>query len=169
MFKHIMVPLDGSKLAETALDYVGHLVGAGSRITLVSVVQLPQFPIYDFYPTPSTVIPKYETALDDAIPFARDYLARIADRLREEISAEVDTLVETGEPGEMLVSKAEALKVDAIVMSTHGRSGLGRWLFGSVTQKVLEAGVCPVFVVPNLKRAAAKTQKREAASQTAKA
>ena len=57
--------------------------------------------------------------------------------------------VHVGEPANVIVETAERLKVDAIVMSTHGRSGLSRWLFGSVTNKVLSANVCPVYVIPS--------------------
>ena len=48
----------------------------------------------------------------------------------------------------VIVERAHALHVDAIVMSTHGRSGLNRWMFGSVTQRVLALMPCPVLVVP---------------------
>ena len=57
-------------------------------------------------------------------------------------------MVEAGDPATVIVETAQKLHVDAIVMSTHGRSGLSRWLFGSVTQKVLAASCCPVFVIP---------------------
>jgi nucleotide-binding universal stress UspA family protein len=149
MLNHVLVPLDGSHLAETALDHAEHLVGSGDKITLLTVVRAPEIPIYDFYPMPSTLIHEYETGINDAVPFAQEYLERIGKQIEETLGIKITVLVEVGQPENVIVDVAEKLKVDAIVMSTHGRSGLNRWLFGSVTQKVLAAACCPVFVIPN--------------------
>lgn len=149
MLQHVIVPLDGSRLAETALEHAERLVGRGDKITLLTVVQAPEIPIYDFYPMPSTLIHEYETSMNDAIPFAQEYLNRIAAQIQTTLGIDTNTLVEVGQPERVIVDNAEKLKVDAIVMSTHGRSGLNRWLFGSVTQKVLASASCPVFVIPN--------------------
>ena len=149
MLHHVIVPLDGSRLAETALEHAERLVGPNDKITLLTVVQSPEIPIYDFYPMPSTLIHEYESSLNDAMPFAREYLERIAAQIRERLVVATDIRVEVGQPEHVIVDVANKLKVDAIVMSTHGRSGLNRWLFGSVTQKVLAAASCPVFVIPN--------------------
>lgn len=149
MLKHVLVPLDGSQLAETALEHAERLVCPGDKITLLNVVQAPEVPIYDFYPMPSTIIHQYETSMNDAMPFAQEYLNRIATQVRETLGIEVSTQVEIGQPEDVIVETADKLKVDAIVISTHGRSGLNRWLFGSVTQKVLASASCPVFVIPN--------------------
>lgn len=149
MLHHVLVPLDGSRLAQTALEYAERLVGPGDQITLLTVVQAPEVPLYDFYPMPATVIHEYESSLSDALPFAQEYLARIAAQMQSALKVETNTLVEVGQPENTIVEVAERLRVDAIVMSTHGRSGLNRWLFGSVTQKVLAVASCPVFVIPN--------------------
>lgn len=150
MLKTILVPLDGSQLAESAVDYALKLVGKDSKIILLSVVQVPQFPIYDFYPSPAPMVPQYETGMNDALKIARDYLDRLAEHLRQETEATIIFEVEAGEPSEVIGLRAQALGVDAIVMSTHGRSGVGRLLFGSITNKVLANAGIPVFVVPNL-------------------
>ena len=149
MLQHIMVPLDGSRLAETALEYAERLVGPGDKIALLTVVQAPEVPLYDFYPMPATLIHEYESSMNDGLPFAQEYLARIAAQIQSALKIETNTLVEVGQPENVIVEVAERLNVDAIVMSTHGRSGLNRWLFGSVTQKVLAVADCPVFVIPN--------------------
>jgi nucleotide-binding universal stress UspA family protein len=149
MLHHVIVPLDGSHLAETALEHAERLVGPNDKITLLTVVQAPEIPIYDFYPMPSTLIHEYESSLNDAMPFAKEYLARIAAQIQETLGVTTDTIVEVGQPENVIVDVANKMNVDAIVMSTHGRSGLNRWLFGSVTQKVLASASCPVFVIPN--------------------
>ncbi|MBZ0306650.1 MAG: universal stress protein [Anaerolineae bacterium] len=57
-------------------------------------------------------------------------------------------MAKSGRPSETIVEVAKKLNVDAIVMSTHGRSGLSLLLLGSVTHKVLNTSACPVFVIP---------------------
>jgi nucleotide-binding universal stress UspA family protein len=164
MLQHVLVPLDGSRLAETALEYAERLVGPGAKITLLTVVQAPEVPLYDFYPMPATLIHEYESSLNDALPFAQEYLARIAVQLQSTLNIETNTLVEVGQPENMIVEVAERLNVDAVVISTHGRSGLNRWLFGSVTQKVLAVATCPVFVIPNRRPHEQRDETRVAAT-----
>ncbi len=146
MLKHVLVPLDGSKLAEEAIPHALNIIGAEGKITLVSAVEVPDVPIYGYYP-PATV-PDYETAKSDLLPYARHYLEGIAENLTKQ---QIDVAIEArvGEPADVISETAEKYQVDAIVMSTHGRSGLSRWLFGSVTNKVLSAKPCPVYVVPS--------------------
>ncbi|MBZ0285278.1 MAG: universal stress protein [Anaerolineae bacterium] len=148
MLKHVLVPLDGSQLAEDALQHAASILGADGRMTLVSAVEVPEVPIYGYYP-PAT-IPDYDAAKADLLPQARAYLDGVAKnlkRLHPEMVISIEA--EIGEPAEIITNMAEKYHVDAIVMSTHGRSGLSRWLFGSVTNKVLSAKPCPVYVVPS--------------------
>jgi nucleotide-binding universal stress UspA family protein len=148
MLKNIIVPLDGSTLAEAALPYAKSILAPGGKLTLLSVVQSPEAPLYDFYPAPMPRVRSFEDELNDAVRYAQDYLERIAGDLREQTDCAVITRTEAGDPALEIVAVAEEAKADAIVMSTHGRSGLSRWIFGSVTQKVLGAAPCPIFVVP---------------------
>ncbi len=149
MLQHVIVPLDGSQLAQTALDHALDLLCVHGKITLVTVLQQPDVPIYDFYPV--TVTPQvkdYESTFSETIARAQDYLKRLAEDIGEKYSFDVSTEVEAGDAATVIVELAEKLHADAVVMSTHGRSGLSKWLFGSVTQKVLAATTCPVFVIP---------------------
>jgi nucleotide-binding universal stress UspA family protein len=82
---------------------------------------------------------------------AESYLRQVAERLRG-TGARIDILVQVGKAADVIVENAADLNVDAIVMATHGRSGISRWLLGSVTQKVLSAAPCPVYVIPSRKR-----------------
>lgn len=152
MLKHVLVPLDGSNLAEAALEYATQVVDPAGQLTLFTVINLPELPIYDFYPTPVVVAQEYESAVVEATPRARDYLKGIAENLRKQTGASIKTEVSSGDAALAIVEAANNLKVDAIVMSTHGRSGLGRWLFGSVTQKVLSTCDVPVMVIPSKAR-----------------
>lgn len=152
MLKHILVPLDGSKLAEEALDHALDLLCANGRITLLSTVDVPDVPVYGYYP-PATA-PDYQATMEDLLPQAKQYLQDVAARLeRPDLTIGVEAQI--GEPAHVIVEMAEKLAVDAIVMSTHGRSGISRWLFGSVTGKVLSSQPCPVYVVPSKQKKAA--------------
>lgn len=149
MLKHVMVPLDESELAESALPYAREIVDASTgKITLIGVVYVPEYITSGLYPVPFEYqIENYEDVRKTRVNNAKDYLEKIVhDLQRGGLQAEI--VVRTGNPADRIVETAEELAVDAIVMSTHGRSGFNRWIFGSVTQKVLNATPCPVMVIP---------------------
>jgi nucleotide-binding universal stress UspA family protein len=163
MFKHLLITLDGSELAQKALDYVQDLAAPGARLTLLTVVDLPDISAYGLYPVPLAV-DDYRSALTHAEQGALEYIEREAEPLRES-GFVVDTLVLTGVAAHAIVEQAAELDVDAVVMSTHGRGGINQWLFGSVTQKVLTMTTRPVFVVPG--RAMEREAKRATAEESA--
>ncbi len=148
MLKHVLVTLDGSELAERALAYSQDLVCGSGQITLLSVVNAPDVLVYGNYPVPVAVQSEsYNDIVDSAREQARTYVDEICSRMRAD-GATVTGVVDVGEPAQVIIEQAKKLDVDAVVMSTHGRTGFSRWLFGSVTHKVLSAMPCPVFVVP---------------------
>ena len=140
MFAHLLVPLDGSGLAETTLPYVRTLAhGSGDRayVTLLHLVERG---------APSSV---HGARHLTTVPDAEAYLTEIAERFRAE-GITVDTHVDTNEGGDTagrIVDHAAEMGVDLVVLCAHGRSGLGRWLFGSIAQKVLAVGIAPVLMV----------------------
>lgn len=146
--KHLLVPLDGSLLGESALCRAEEVLRGSGNITLVSAVETPEIPLYGFDLVGVTSAPSYQALLEEVLAHATAYLAKVADGLRAKGYA-VDTVVQFGEPATLIVDTANARHVDAIVMSTHGRSGISRWLFGSVTSKVLTLSSCPVLVIPS--------------------
>jgi nucleotide-binding universal stress UspA family protein len=146
MLKHVLVPLDGSQLAEDALEHAVNIVDPNGKITLISAVDIPEIPVYGYFTTASTA--DFEAATHDILPQARIYLETIAKRLADNhLTISVDA--QLGDAADVISETALKYKVDAIVMSTHGRSGLSRWLFGSVTNKVLSSHPCPVYVIPS--------------------
>jgi nucleotide-binding universal stress UspA family protein len=146
MLKHILVPLDGSKLAEEALDYAREVVAPDGKITLVCAVEVPDIPVYGYYP--ATTVSDSERTKNELVSVAENYLEGLAaDMIDKGVFTRFEATL--GDPVTVISAAAERLAVDAIVMSTHGRSGIGRFLFGSVTNKILEAKLCPVFVIPN--------------------
>jgi len=157
MLKHILVPLDGSELSEQALSYAQDVMEAGGRITLVSVIELPADYDYALVDVPLTMLQAGSRVDDDAYNTA---YARIESYLLAKVNVlkaggfNVDYVIEAGVPADVIIEQAKLLNVRAIVMSTHGRTGLSRWLFGSVTQKVIAGMPCPVMVVPGVQREA---------------
>jgi len=166
MLKHVLVTLDGSELAEAALDYARSIVCEAGHVTILSVIDVPEVAVYNFYPVPVAMQePNQETMLNDMKEQATEYLKQVKKRL-EKAGLTVNYHIEMGEPAAAIVEKAEALRVDAIIMSTHGRSGISRWLFGSVTQKVLSGMPCPVFVVPGARHPSAAKEAEQTEQQS---
>jgi nucleotide-binding universal stress UspA family protein len=155
MLKHILLPLDGSEIAEKAVEHAQKLVNPGGEITLLVAVDAPEYINYSIYGTqpiaPTVVSPQtafdYQALTDEMVAQSNTYLERIAQDLQSS-GYKVQRMVELGSAADLIVDTAEKLGVDAIVMSTHGRSGLSRWLLGSVTSKVLGHASCPVYVIP---------------------
>lgn len=149
MLKRILVPLDSSKLAETALPYAQQIIEEGGQISLLMVVE--RIDIFAPNENAPLLVPEVRNLAaekEDVIQkHAQDYLTRIATEIPG-TNLKVETTVQFGKPADEIVDFAENILTDIIVMSTHGRTGLSRWLLGSVTQKVLSASPCPVYIVP---------------------
>ena len=150
MLRHVLVPLDGSNLSEQALPYAEAVVAKGGKITLVSVLELPIDYEYAVMDIPLTIVSNQsysEEQYDNTYRQVQDYLNLKARELTKR-GFDVTCVVETGDPAIVLTDIASREKVNAIVITTHGRTGFSKWLFGSVTQKVIASMPCPVFVVP---------------------
>ena len=139
MMKTILLPLDGSPLAERALIYATILARRSeAKIALVEAVRAHTFPGVD----PS----------DAQIELTRQaemYLQSIADRLAADgIDAEVHVYYD--DPVHTILDAASRQRADLIVMSTHGRGGLSRILYGSVADQILRRARIPVLLVPSI-------------------
>ncbi len=150
MFNHILVPLDRSALAEEALPYALRIVNHEGRITLLSVVNASDDPNYVgmVEPVITPLMPKPGSPQQSLWSQTENYLKQVASKFQK-AHLEIAVSVLEGSPADTIVDVAKGLGVQMIVMSTHGRSGLSRWIYGSVTQKVLSAAPCPVLVVPS--------------------
>jgi len=155
MYKRALVPLDGSELAETIIPFLVEIAGPlDMSVALLRVVE----------PVPPTVIEasrhveveNVEARLKDA----EEYLAPLAATLRAR-GVGVTCLVRRGQPvSDEIVAAAREAGADLIAMTTHGRSGLGRLLFGSVAEAVLRQAHLPVFLLRQTE--AQLTQQRKA-------
>jgi nucleotide-binding universal stress UspA family protein len=134
MYQTILVPLDGSPLAERALTTANGLASAvASRIILLRV--LPDHRTKTEFGTSPDAVTR---------PEIESYLAQTARRLT---APAVETVVAGGDPAEAILAQVAARGVDLIVMSTHGRSGIGRWIFGSVADEVMRHASVPILLV----------------------
>ncbi len=131
MYERILVPLDGSALAELALRHAGEIARASrAEIVLLQAVYLPM-PV-----VPEPVLLTEGKMLEEAAKASSEYLDGIAGRLREE-GLRVRTLVDERPPADAILHVADHENVDLIVMSTHGRSGLSRLVMGSIAESVV--------------------------------
>jgi nucleotide-binding universal stress UspA family protein len=137
----ILAPLDGSAFSEEAVPYAVRLRQAGgTRLVLARAVASAH--------PPDEAGGRSETR---TLEEARNYLDRIADGVRCP-GLSVDVVVLRGDPSAELVSLSSRLPADLFVMATHGRSGLGRWVYGSVADELLRHVTMPILLVPDKTR-----------------
>jgi nucleotide-binding universal stress UspA family protein len=156
MFNKILVPLDGSELAEQALSPALALLLAGAHESQVEPeIVLLRVPVAEKmfvrYPAKYQILPP-QHSLEYARQESRQYVADLIERLSRpgiivrEAGSDYESVVEDG----VVLAITETAcreKVDLIAMSTHGRSGFSRWMLGSVTERVLQRASQPVLVV----------------------
>ena len=140
----VLVPLDGSEFARFALDAgLEQLIDHKPAIHLLRVVE-----VVSWYGGPYSGMDYY--GLDPYIDVSRDaadtYLTSIAAELKER-GYEVTTEVRVGLVADQIEAVAESRGVDLIIMATHGRSGVGRLIFGSVAERALRQSPAPLMLV----------------------
>jgi nucleotide-binding universal stress UspA family protein len=145
MYQHIIVPMDGSKLAECVLPHVEAIAGGCNvaRVTLACVVA----PLHLHNYAEEKLLPKERRQMEDKVTNdARKYLNKIATQLkRRGIAAEYVVL--TGDTVKQLVNYANKNDVDLFVISTHGRSGISQLVWGSIAESLLRHSCVPVLMV----------------------
>ena len=145
MYQHIMVPLDGSELAECVLPHVEAIAKGCNvgKITLIRVVT----PLHLHGGVESRLSPEERRRLEaDSTDIARNYLDQVVKRLTDiGIAAKSEVLY--GNVIDKLVDYADRNGVDLTVIATHGRSGVSRWVWGSVADRILRSACMPVLMV----------------------
>jgi len=153
MKEKILIPLDGSKVGEAALPYVEDLVTkllpeVKVEVTLVQV--LSSLSHYVVAGEATARIPYTEQEREQMKKKASQYLRKVGQALRKK-GANIKVKVAVGHAADEIIKAADEINADFIAMSTHGRSGLSRWAFGSVADRVVRGGNKPVLVVKALK------------------
>jgi nucleotide-binding universal stress UspA family protein len=142
MYEKILIPLDGSELAELALPYAEALAGRlGSEVTLIHVRAPAEDPYH----------PMHQAYLQKMVEATKQDIKRFLDKSgKKKIkvdSAIVGSSILIGHPAEEIVDYAEKENIGLIVMATHGSSGIKRWALGSVADKVVRVSKCPVLLI----------------------
>lgn len=146
MIRRVLIPLDGSEMAESTILRLQFLLRQSeARVTLLSVVDARQKGWLNFAAVTASDIEA------DLARQAEGYLDTVAAKLAPTCH-EVRKHVEIGNAAEMILAIADEEQSSLICMATHGRSGIERWVYGSVTEKVVRASERPVLVVPSFDR-----------------
>jgi nucleotide-binding universal stress UspA family protein len=160
MYHRILVPLDGSPLAEVALEQLGHLAGPETEVLLLRVAEpVTDLPPVALAPNPpsggfAAVAPPggrgsdMPDQVDDrAVREAQQYLDDKVDALRGVVSKRRTLVLEDTDPASAIAAQARDEPADLILMATHGRSGVARRILGSVAEKVLHSSHIPLLLV----------------------
>lgn len=143
MFSHIVVPLDGSERAEQVLPVAARLARASrGTITLVQVVDLTYTAIS--YGIGAPYISQH--LIEDEISRAKNYLEQWRDNSML-AGVAVQTLAVAGDPATIITRQAAEPPTDLVVISSHGYTGMKRWLLGSVAEKVARHALAPVLIL----------------------
>jgi nucleotide-binding universal stress UspA family protein len=145
MYNKILVPMDGSVFSECVLSHV-RTVAKGCKageVTILFVVDPPGPSGSSLYRMPAKLM---EEIHHNALAAAEEYVSGVASKLNAEGIPTI-TAVESGYPAETILSYASGHKVDLIIMSSHGRTGVSRWVMGSVADKVVRYSPIPILLV----------------------
>jgi universal stress protein A len=153
--KRILVPIDFSSHAQGALDYAIEFTKPfKAELLVLHVVEPIYYAVPDFT---GGAAASMVTLLEEQRQSARAELVRLEHTYAKR-RVRLRTLLQTGVTAyEAIVAAAKKLKVDLIIMATHGRTGLTHLLMGSVTEHVVRTATCPVLTLRS-----AKTQRRKA-------
>ena len=137
MYKKMLVPLDGSKLAETALPFATELSWKLNLETILFHVCAPE---------ERELAPMHQAYIHRTVEAMMQRLEGIQEQA-DTPTIEARGELATGHPADEILRYAEKNNVDLILMATHGRSGPSRWIYGSVTEKVLQGASSPLLLV----------------------
>lgn len=142
--EEVIVPLDGSELAEGVLPYVESLaLKCGMRVVLTRAYQVGVTFMGDM---PDAYI-GLEGVEEDMRAEAARYLDQVAERLKAK-GVEVASATLNGHPAQVLGEFSEERKNNMIAMCTHGRSGFSRWVLGSIAESTVRVSGDPVLIIP---------------------
>jgi nucleotide-binding universal stress UspA family protein len=146
-YKKILVPLDGSELAELALQHVPRIADQHAHIHLLSVfsVEEPRIDLATIAITVGTEIPNSLAKPSEEVRLRKEYLDKVANNLEQKgyvVTIDVPSghVVDT-------IARVSQEGFEIVVMATHGRTGFSKFVLGSVAEGVLHKAHCPVFII----------------------
>jgi nucleotide-binding universal stress UspA family protein len=141
-FKRVLVPLDGSEIAEKVLPYAVDLAGKMRlEVILIRTYMLPPSVAAEDY---GSYLGEFTEALEAE---AREYVGAKVKELKAKGLENVSSVVEFGFPAEKIIELAQKIPDNFVAMCTHGRSGIKAWALGSVTERVVRHSGDPVLVI----------------------
>ena len=153
MYKKIMVPLDGSELAECVLPHVEGFIKSCEVSTMVFVRAVKPEPMFSqgSYMTSevdSGKIREHTKVIEEEKKSSAEaYLKQVVNGLGKHDEVTFQTEVIIGNVADSLIDYTEANDIDLILIATHGRSGVSRWVRGSIADRILRASRVPVLMV----------------------
>ena len=146
MLVHVLVPLDGSIFARNAISYARKILRPGGKFTLLSVYEDASLSYVSHHYMYNGGY--HEQMVERGIHVQEKYLEGLARQLRD-LGYVVECMVTRGVPARTIAELADKQQVDAIVMNTHGRTGLEKLILGSVASHVSTLAHTPMFFVPS--------------------
>ena len=144
MYQKIVVPVDGSELAECVIPHVETIARAAQAVVeLVEVIEPLKIPTRGGIALSEADLEQIELQTYNEV---QNYLAKITEPLRSK-DIEVHSKAIKGKAAESIVDYARSINADLIIMATHGRSGISRWVWGSVADRILHASHTPVLLI----------------------
>jgi len=144
VYKKILVPLDGSPVAECVIPHVETIAkSVNAEVELLSVVEQYEIPTRGGMALSEDELKQTNS---DTRQHVHNYLGIIVSRLNQ-LGIKAYPIVLSGKAADTIVDYASNNDIDVIIMCTHGRSGISRWFWGSVTEKVLRVIDIPILLI----------------------
>ena len=145
MAEHILIPLDGSELAECALEHL-KAIAIGCcvpEVVLLRVVE-PTYAVGDVLSDSEVMITELNNQIQKA---AELYITDVTDKFKQKYGINTQPALVYGSAANEILEYTKNNQVDLIIMTTHGRSGLSRWLLGNVADRVSHHSTVPVLII----------------------
>jgi nucleotide-binding universal stress UspA family protein len=146
MYEKILVPLDGSELAECVLPHLESIAGGCGVQNVVFIRVVEPFQLPTGYWGPGFSPDEINRIDSDNRAAAEDYLGKVVSRTKQD-GVTFRSEVVTGKAAESIAEYATKNGFDLVIIATHGRSGISRWALGSVADRVLRSACVPVLMV----------------------
>jgi nucleotide-binding universal stress UspA family protein len=140
----IIVPLDGSTVAEQVIP---HVVALAQRLDLGVVLVRATLPVEEYYRASREPVAPYGDPTREIDTLAQNYFGRVQEELRQQGVSRVAVKTLPGHAADAIIDLARETPHSLVAMTTHGRSGVGRWALGSVTDRVTRHCEGPMLIV----------------------